>query len=100
MTWIQEDRNRQTRQKEIHGLLRKYHVTLQEYSEAYRILCNVQQDFSSRILVCSRKKKVFFVLLAYKRNSNLPIFKISKFWVENLYQFRVMILCVIFILLF
>lgn len=46
MTWIQEDRNGQTRQKEIDGLLKKYHVTLQEYSDAYRIFCDVRQDFN------------------------------------------------------
>lgn len=46
MTWIQEDRNGQTRQKEIEGLLKKYHVTLQEYSVAYRIFCNVQRDIN------------------------------------------------------
>ncbi len=46
MTWIQEDRNGQTRQKEIDGLLKKYHVTLEKYSDAYRIFCHVQQDFN------------------------------------------------------
>ncbi len=41
--WLTEDRNAPTRQKEIQGLLKKYEVTLQEYSEAYRILCNALQ---------------------------------------------------------
>ena len=46
MTWMQEDRNGQTRQKEIDGLLKKYRGTLQEYSYAYRIFCNVQHDLN------------------------------------------------------
>lgn len=35
--WAAEDKNLQTRQKEIKGLLKKYHITLEEYSEAYRL---------------------------------------------------------------
>lgn len=51
ITWTQEDRNRQTRQKEIEGLLNKYCVTLREYSDAYRILSDAWEEFNSRTSV-------------------------------------------------
>ena len=35
--WAAEDKNLQTRQREIKGLLKKYRITLEEYSEAYRV---------------------------------------------------------------
>ncbi len=47
--WMQADRNRQTRQKEIQGLLKKYQSTLKKYSEAYRLFCEIKKQLTNEV---------------------------------------------------
>ena len=46
---IQVVRNRQTRQKEIQGLLKKYQSTLKKYSEAYRLFCEIKKQLTNEV---------------------------------------------------